>query len=255
VKDSVQATLRESHITSGVERYEVADWGRDFGIAAGVTAAGSGRDYGLGSPEPAPDTLQRWNSLATELGGHWRGTVVSRQVHGRQVAVHRDRGSGLRILQACDGHVTQSQDLLLAVTVADCVPVYLLEPRSRTMGLLHAGWRGIAAGVFEAGVHAVCEVAGATPPDLVMHCGIGICGACYEVGPEVVAAVAGVRPSGGPQGLDLREILQVRAVQLQLAQVTASPWCTAHDAGRFASHRGSGGVDGRMAAYLGAAAP
>jgi YfiH family protein len=255
VSHTAGGALSESLITgSGVERYELADWRHDYGIAAGVTAAGDGRDYGLRTAPPAGATRERWNGLPAALAGGWRGVVVSRQVHGRDVAVHQETGTGLRILEGLDGHVTQRRDLLLSVTVADCVPVYLLEPRSATLGLLHAGWRGIACGVFEAGIHAMCEVAGAAPPDLIMHCGVGICGSCYEVGPEVVEAVIGTRATG-PAGLDLREVLRVRAAALDLTRVTVSPWCTAHDGGRFYSHRRSAGADGRMAAYLGVAAP
>jgi len=83
-----------------------------------------------------------------------------------------------------------------------------------------------------------------------MHCGVGICGACYEVGPEVLPRFdAGT--DAGPQRLDLRAVLVAQAHRLGVGEVSVSPWCSAHDHDRFFSHRASGGHDGRMVAYLG----
>ena len=80
-----------------------------------------------------------------------------------------------------------------------------------------------------------------------MHCGVGICGACYEVGPEVIE-----RLTEGPSGhVDLREILARQAADLGITQVSVSSWCSAHDRAHFFSHRASGGRDGRMIAYVG----
>jgi hypothetical protein len=97
--------------------------------------------------------------------------------------------------------------------------------------------------------------------EIVMHCGVAICGECYEVGSEVVEALNGARgdrsserrspdPSG-PAHVDLRDILARQAQDLGIGEVTLSPGCSAHDRSRFFSHRASGGRDGRMVAYLG----
>jgi copper oxidase (laccase) domain-containing protein len=94
---------------------------------------------------------------------------------------------------------------------------------------------------------------GSKPSDIVMHCGVGICGECYEVGSEVMQG-CGVRAEGeGPWHLNLREQLRGQARHLGLARVTVSPWCSAHDRSSFYSHRASGGSDGRMVAYIGMA--
>jgi len=83
-----------------------------------------------------------------------------------------------------------------------------------------------------------------------MHCGVGICGRCYEVGSEVAGALTGAAASASAQ-VDLRELLVHQAQELGIGAVTVSPWCTAHDHDRFFSHRASGGGDGRQVAYLG----
>jgi copper oxidase (laccase) domain-containing protein len=80
-----------------------------------------------------------------------------------------------------------------------------------------------------------------------MHCGVGICGECYEVGPEVATRFG----RSGTIRLDLRAALAQQARELGIDDVSISPWCSAEGRDRFFSHRASGGRDGRMIAYLG----
>lgn len=235
-------------------RYELEAWRREFGLAAGVTGRDGGFDLGLPPDAPTAPLLQRWRHLQDSLGPGFLGMAVSRQVHGAALHTHEAAPHGLLVRDGMDGHVTGVRGLALAVTVADCVPVYLAHPASSVLGLLHAGWRGVAAGVLEAGIERVCEVAQGSVEELVMHCGVAICASCYEVGPEVVEAVTG-RQVAEPEGLDLRGVLAGRGADQGIRRISASTWCTAHDRDRFYSHRGSGGADGRMVAYLGRPLP
>jgi YfiH family protein len=175
--------------------------------------------------------------------------VVSRQVHGHVVGVHTSVPPGVTLLDGQDAHATANRGVALALTVADCVPVYLIDPRARTIALAHCGWRGIAGGVLERAVEALAGLRESHVADIVMHCGISICGECYEVGSEVVVALGG--KGEGPAHVDLRHALVNRARALGIRQVTVSPWCSAHHGDRFYSHRASKGADGRMVAYLG----
>jgi copper oxidase (laccase) domain-containing protein len=84
-----------------------------------------------------------------------------------------------------------------------------------------------------------------------MHCGVGICGDCYEVGSEVMQGCGIAADGPGPWHLDLRGRLLEQARGLGLIQATISPWCSAHDRSPFYSHRASGGTEGRMVAYIG----
>ena len=136
------------------------------------------------------------------------------------------------------------------VLVADCVPVYLLDPRSKAVVLLHSGRRGTAAGILEAGVDQLESLGAARRSDIVMHCGVSVCGDCYVVGPEVIRATTG-RIVDRAETLDLRAVLVEQAERLGIGQVTTSPWCTVHNDGQFHSFRSNGTRAGRMAAYLG----
>lgn len=86
-----------------------------------------------------------------------------------------------------DGAITTRPGLAVGVVTADCVPVLLANPAGDVVAAVHAGWRGLAAGVVEAALQAL--EGWATAGTLVAALGPSARGCCYEVGPEVVEAV------------------------------------------------------------------
>ena len=249
------ATLREQPVADpAVPRMELRDWADRYGVVAGVTTRGAGRGFSLGlwSEENVGQVMTRWRALRAAFRPAFSGLVLSHQIHGTTVQWHRAGQEGWLILDGVDGHATGSPGVLLTVTVADCIPVYLVAPKQRVVALLHAGWRGTAGGMLQQGVELLRREAFVTAPELVMHCGVGICGSCYEVGSEVLERLTpGRRPGVSSGHVDLREVLARQAAELGITGVTVSPWCSAHDREHFFSHRASGGRDGRMIAYLG----
>lgn len=205
-----------------------------------------------------------WRTLADELGAV---TIVhAPQPHGRVVRVWPDGeaaaavdgvGAAMgadqeipRLVAPCDGHVTGRPGVVLAVTVADCVPVSLVDPHRRLVAMVHAGWRGAAAGVLQAALETMTRRFGSRVDDLHVHLGPAICGVCYEVGPEVHEALGEPVPAR-PQPIDLREVLGRRAVEHGVAvdKTTVSGHCThCGEAGLF-SHRGGDGQ--RQVGFLG----
>lgn len=240
--------LVESPGPEPIPHLEIKEWHKQYGLVAGITT----RDFDLGlfGPGRAASVLTHWLELHQAFADRFPHIVVSRQVHGTAVQFHDDATSGWQVSDGFDGHVTSTPGVLLAVTAADCIPVYLAHPASGTVGLLHAGWRGTAQGVLEAGLDALARASKVSPADIIMHCGVGICGSCYEVGPEVIQTVTG-RLVRTPEKIDLRAELSARGRRAGVKNVTQSSWCTVHDADRFFSHRHSGGADGRMLAFLG----
>jgi hypothetical protein len=175
--------------------------------------------------------------------------ALGNQVHGIDLA-RIDSGHGWIHREGIDGWITTTPGILLTVTIADCVPVYLVAP-GRGVALLHAGWRGTAGGIVGRGLEQLMAAVGVPKAEVVMHCGIGICGSCYEVGSEVMAGCGVAAEGAGPWHLDLRGRLMEQARDLGLTEVTTSTWCSAHDRSSFYSHRASRGGDGRMVAYVG----
>ena len=248
-----ESGLLETEIPGPVPRLEIPGWREQFGVFAGITGRGAGEagfDLGLwtGTAEPVGKVMERWSLFrAAATGFH---TVVSaHQVHGTAVGWHGD-GEGWRLVDGLDGHLTGSPGVLLTITVADCIPVYLVDPVRRIVGLLHAGWRGVASGILGHGVRRM-QAYGASPSQIAIHCGVGICGDCYQVGADVMTACGLPGNGGGPWLLDLRGRLVNEARALGVENISTSQFCSAHDHGFFYSHRASGGRDGRMVAYLG----
>jgi polyphenol oxidase len=242
----------EAAVPGPVPRYEIAEWRTRYGVVAGITGRGNGPapfDLGLaGVAAPVGEVIPRWHQLLRAVPG-MEAVLVSKQVHGTDVRWH-DQGRGLVLFEGFDGHATDAPGLLLAVTAADCVPVYLVDPVRRAVALVHAGWRGTAGGIVPRAIDLLVK-RGSRVENLLVHCGVGICGECYEVGPEVFAGCGVPAPTGGKGPLDLRAVLADQAKRASVETISTSHFCSSHHADRFFSHRAAAGADGRMVAYLG----
>jgi copper oxidase (laccase) domain-containing protein len=142
--------------------------------------------------------------------------------------------------EEADGQATALGGVAPIVLGADCLPVVLAG--GGAVAALHAGWRGIAAGVLEEGVRAVAELA-PSPGPLGAVIGPGAGGCCYEVGPEVHAALGGRGERGT---VDLAGHVRRRLAAAGVGDVRAVEICTICDGGFF-SHRREGTRAGRQA--------
>ena len=228
-----------------VPRLELGEWAQRYGLVAGITTRPL--SLGLWSDEPVGQVIGRWRAFRASFGTRFPSIVLAHQVHGTDVRWYESRPDGWLILDGLDGHATNEPGVLLTVTVADCIPVYLAVPKKGAIALVHAGWRGTAGGILEQCVELLKWRGVAKASDIVMHCGVGICGGCYEVGSEVAVRFG----LTGTVQLDLRAVLSRHARDLGIEEITTSPWCSAEGRDRFFSHRASKGRDGRMVAYLG----
>jgi YfiH family protein len=143
------------------------------------------------------------------------------------------------------------------MTVADCLPLYLLAP-GPAIALLHCGWRGIARGIVENGARRLCGLAAAPAADLSAWIGPGIGLDCYTVSGAVAARLAPQPPallmnprSGGPP-IDLPAIIHDRLIRLGLRteRIARSAHCTSCRPELYYSHRRDRGRTGRMAAVF-----
>ncbi len=215
-----------------------------LGFTAFTTQRDAG-DFGLGdgAAPPPPANVDRWHGLAAALGGR---LASARQVHGTDVLVHAGDWDGWRRHEGADGHVAAATvATAMAVTIADCIPVFLAHP-SGAAALLHAGWRGVAGGILGEGVRRLAAL-DAPSDELTCHLGPGICGRYYEVGPEVYERLTGYATRRARQ-VDLRFLLAEQAKQFGITRLSASGSCTRCDNARFFSHRA--GDAGRQVAVL-----
>jgi len=246
------AAVSEESVSQVPPRFDLHSWSDGFGLVAGITGRGEepgrGFDLGLWSDAPVGEVMTRWRVLRRSFPG-FSTVVLGNQIHGIEV-MPVGPSRGWVHIEGIDGWVTTAPGVLLTVTVADCIPVYLAVP-GKGVALLHAGWRGIAGGILGRGIERLLTQTSAKPADVVMHCGVGICGSCYEVGSEVLSGCGLPSDGPGPWHLDLRRTLAEQGGGLGIRRVTLSSRCTAHDRPTFYSHRASKGSDGRMVAYLG----
>lgn len=184
--------------------------------------------------------------------------VFMEQVHGARVAVvgRADRGRGAArgdtAVARTDALVTREADIALVVLVADCVPVLLVDP-GRAVGAVHAGRRGILAGVVGASVEAI----GDDPSRLVAVIGPAIGSCCYELPDELVDAVATVIPTArastrwGTPSLDLPAAVVHQLAVAGVDTVREAGSCTRCEGDRWYSHRrGSTADSGRQAGVV-----
>ena len=210
---------------------EIAPGFAALGVTAFTTTRAAGT-FGLQGTEPVGEVFARWGALRESLGG--ARLASARQVHEATVIRHHPGWTGWLRADDADGHLAPLPGTAMAVTIADCVPVFIAH-RSGASALLHSGWRGTAARITERAI----ELLGAErcpASELVLHCGPAICGRCYEVSPDVYAALTG-KHVARPTTVDLRLLIAEHARALGVREVTISERCTRCDNDRFFSHR------------------
>ncbi|MBA3598619.1 MAG: peptidoglycan editing factor PgeF [Methylibium sp.] len=163
-----------------------------------------------------------------------------------------------------DASFTTEPGMACVIQAADCLPVLFAAPNGRGVAAAHAGWRGLAAGVLEQTVAALCKAAGCTPEALRVWLGPCIGPRQFEVGAEVPAAFGVERggrsprfeAQGGERWLaDLPGLARDRltACGVDVNRIGGGHWCTVEDESRFFSHRRDRprlGSSGRLAAAI-----
>jgi hypothetical protein len=172
-----------------------------------------------------------------------------KQVHGTRVIEAERSGSGVE----ADGAVAHISGVVCAVLTADCVPVLLCDKAGSAVGIAHAGWRGLAAGIVEGVVQAM----GASAREVRAYLGPGIGPRAYEVGEEIrnvfvdrdPGAAAAFEPRhNGKYLADLYRLTRRRLAAAGVVEVYGGGFCTAGEE-RFFSYRRDG-ITGRMASLV-----
>lgn len=196
-----------------------------------------------------------------EAVGFERGLLYElSQVHGRHVHVvgPRDEPVALRAEQG-DALVATRPGVAVGVRVADCMPLLLADPTTGAVAAVHAGWRGMVAGVIAAALDAMCRSGGASPARLRAAIFPHIRQRAFEVGEDVARTLQGAAP--GRDVVDwtfpkprvalatiARE--QLRSAGVLDAHVEDVPGCTYADSERFFSYRRDGARSGRHVAAI-----
>ncbi|MDO8433777.1 MAG: peptidoglycan editing factor PgeF [Candidatus Binatus sp.] len=219
--------------------------GRQGGVSAGAFAS-MNLSYFVGDDARAVD--ENWERLRREVP---ELKLVARvnQVHGNivQVVTRATASSRAR----ADGMVTRDPGVMLGIFTADCVPILMIDEKRKIAGAIHAGWRGVIAGIVANGVDAMVSL-GADIENIRAVLGPSIGPCCFEV--DATLAERFVREIEGSERharagrpgkayLDLRGLVRDRLIGARLADVNISAVgpCTRCASERFFSRRAAGG--------------
>lgn len=182
------------------------------------------------------------------------------QVHSADVLVaEKPRDLSVDAPKA-DILITNSPYVTLFQRFADCVPILLVDPKRRALGLVHAGWRGTLQKASAVAVRAMQERYGSRPQDIQAGIGPSISPQKYEIGPEVAEqtrrAFSQAWPTllwevAGRTHLDLWAANAEALREVGVTQIEVSGLCTASQTQDFFSHRGERGQTGRFGALIG----
>jgi polyphenol oxidase len=207
--------------------------------------------------------LQNWGRLAEVFDIPIEQFLVVNQVHGDGIFVIGRQGSYFpsRAELDYDAIVTNRPGLAICIKTADCVPVFIVDKVQRVIAVVHAGWRGTAAGISAKVIKLLRSRYLSDPRDLLAAIGpsIGIC--CYEVDSVAARPFAGQknneaflfrRASGNKWMLDLPEANRRQLLDCDIPEknIELSGYCTSCRQELFFSHRASGGVTGRQINFM-----
>ncbi len=223
------------------------------------------------------DVMENYRRAAGAMGGKLSDFVCTDQTHTTNVRIvtERDRGKGItrkRDYTDIDGLITNVPGIILTAFFADCVPIYIVDPVHKAIGLAHSGWRGTVSSMGQALISKMYYAYGTRPEDCLAAIGPSICGECYEVGEDVAGAFrqAFEQPVGesekeaadqklilykkrnGKYQLDLwraNELVLLDAGVLQ-EHICLPDICTCCNPGKLFSHRASRGERGNLGAFL-----
>lgn len=210
---------------------------------------------------------ENFRRVADALGTVPDRFVFTDQTHTDHVRVvtEADAGCGLtreRTYHDIDALVTNTPGLVLSVFIADCVPVAMVDPVHRAIGLAHSGWRGTVSEISGKTIEKMTACYGTDPADLVCAIGPSICRDCYEVSEDVAVKFQEEFPlhiseimdakGGGKYQLDLwaanRVVLEEAGVRSENIEVTDI--CTMCNPDRLFSHRATHGKRGNNGGFI-----
>lgn len=191
--------------------------------------------------------------------------VTAKQIHSADSYLVSDLHYAKTEHASCDALLTKTDDLILGIQTADCLPALIVDRKTRAVAGAHAGWRGALARIVELTIARMTKELGTNPADCLVATGptIGTC--CFEVGPEVVEAFTkefsygeslfSNHQANGKAHLDLRAANRQQILDSGVPEDQIFIWedCTRCNVDRYFSYRkekDSGRV-GRLLAIVG----
>lgn len=211
---------------------------------------------------------ENFRRIARAIGFSEENMVFSHQTHTANIrkVTKADCGKGYtkeRDYENIDGLITNEPNVVLTTFFADCVPVFLIDPVRKAIGLVHSGWRGTVKRISQAAILRMQQEYGSNPDDILAAVGPSICQECYEVSADVIEEFQTqfdetywdqlfYAKENGKYQLNLWKANEVilREAGIQKEHISVTDLCTCCNPQLFYSHRASHGKRGNLAAFL-----
>ncbi len=212
--------------------------------------------------DASENVAKNYEILGQALGFDPKNLVFSHQVHGdtvRAVGPEDAMGPDHHRYPECDGLITNTPGVALAVFTADCTPVLLYDPVTGAVGAVHAGWRGTALGIAGKAVQAMCAHYGCVPENIRAAIGPNIGQCCFETDRDVAdamrksygpAAEPYLRPENEKFYVDLKGLNALCLSRAGVESVDISGDCIRCQPERYFSHRLQGARRGSQGAII-----
>lgn len=228
------------------------------GVSGGHLAS---LNIGVHRGDEPENVAENYRRLGEALG--FSHLVLTRQTHSdivRPVTLaDADKGLIQDVWPECDGLITKTPGVALAVFTADCTPILLHDPVTGAVGAVHAGWRGTAADIAGKAVRAMVREYGCDPANIRAAIGPNIGACCFETDadvPDAILAALGtdaltfIRRAGGKYHVDLKAVNGRFLQNAGVTHIEISDACTACRPDYFWSHRITGGLRGSQGAII-----
>ena len=228
-----------------------------------IEHAFSTRDFGnlgLHVGDIREHVLENRDQFAKALKLNYKNLVSAKQIHGNKIArvSMSDIGKGATnyefSIEDSDGLITDIPNLPLFAFYADCVPIFLVDPVNKAVGIVHSGWKGTLYNISGNAINAFIKEFNSRPKDIIATIGPYICQKCYEVSDDIIIKF---KESGFIEDedvlfnkLDLGNIIKKQLLDRGLENIEKTEYCTSCNIDMFFSHRKENGKTGRMAGII-----
>lgn len=211
----------------------------------------------------------RWRFLST-LNDSITSTheiVTVKQIHSSDSHIVESLSKSKETLVSCDAILTKTENILLGIQTADCLPVLIADPKHRAVVGVHAGWRGTLSRIVEKSIARLIQTYGSSPSDCLVATGPAIGQCCFEIGPEVEEAfqqefsygnkLFSQHQPNGKSNMDLRLANEEQLLEIGIKKGNIFHWsdCTRCKMDLYFSYRGeiATGAVGRLLSVIGLA--
>jgi len=196
-------------------------------------------------------------SLKT-INGNKEPSVYANQVHKNKCAMFKSSADikNWDFTGDYDSFITNQKNLFLTVRVADCLPIYLVEPETKAIGLVHAGWRSTILKIVENTLEQMCTNFKAEIDNMICVIGPGLGKSCFEISEELAILFPPdclVAENGSKPKLDLAQVNFQQLVKsgVKPRNISVISECTHCNPELYYSYRRSANKNQRMVAFMG----